>query len=245
MTDKQDTDKNPAPTPHLPEFEGVIPIGVVTKLNGAGERIQRSMHLEEKVVLVVEARVGNVGHGVTKDGVKRIHTLKVADVYELDGPEGVRLLNTVKERWRLANPGADELPLEQAQSVGDVVEGITDSSGVALTPGDREALGLDDTSRDPVVVVFDGDIRKLWPDEFGNTPRPDAGDRLPVPGAKGRNAKAEVLVCALVDAVTGDTVAEWTEFEENARLAAEEEAVAREEARLDREATEELETARN
>lgn len=250
MPDEQapdtETTEPPAPRAHLPEFEGVIPIGVVTKLNGAGERIQRSMHLEERVVLVVEAKVGNVGHGVTKDGVKRIHTLQVADVYELAGREGVRLLNTVKERWRTANPGADELPLEQAQSVGDVVDGIANESGVVMTPEDLKELGLTDASKDPVVAVFEGGTRVLWPDDFGRDPgqRPTAGERRPVPGSRGKKAKEEVLVRELVDALSGETIAEWTDEQEDARLAELEAELAREEARLDREAADELEAAR-
>src|SRR4051812_6699650 len=87
----------------LPDFEGVKPVGVVTRLNGAGERIVRPMHYEEKVVLVVEAEVTGVGPGKTSAGMKRVHTLAVRDVYEIEGKPGRRILNALRQAYRTAD----------------------------------------------------------------------------------------------------------------------------------------------
>lgn len=178
----------------LPEFEGLQPVAVVSKLNGAGQRIRRPMHLGERVLLLVEAEVAAVGHGRTDEGVKRLHTLKVEDLWEIGGRVGRRFANEVKQAWAAAND-VDPLPMKVA---GDR----------ALT----EALGLGDTG-DPVVAVFANAARAVWPDDFPKgAGRPKVGDRLAVPG----DAGDDELVVELVDCTSGRVLDTWDDHPDGA-----------------------------
>lgn len=99
-----------------PEFEGRMPIGIVTKLNGSGQRINTARHLEESVVLLVEAEVSGVSHDLRKDGIVRVQTLGVVDLYELHDSEATELLKTVRARYRKAQDEANgraPLPLDE------------------------------------------------------------------------------------------------------------------------------------
>jgi hypothetical protein len=254
-TDDQATDEvaiQPAlPTIELPSFEGVKPVGVVTKVNGAGSRIHRAMHLDEKVVLVIEARVSNVGHGTTDDGVKRVHTLRVADLYELEGKAGATLIRSLRQAYNLADDarhGRAALgmaELEQPESNAAGISVVVDDEGrvhTAPAEGGEVLEGLPHV--DVAVLVFEDESRALWPDDFAGAtgPHPEAGERLRKPGAKAKDEPA--LIRRVLDADTGETLEEWTEEQENDRLLALEREAALEEARLDREATEELLAAR-
>lgn len=205
------------PTGELPEFEGIQPVGVITKVTGAGQRIRRAMHMDERVVIVVEAEIAKVGHDRTDDGVKRVHTLKTLDLFELGGRAGKRLLNHLKERYRQAEE-VDPLPFKEAGDEALVADalGKTDASGVAITRDELAELGLADPSNDPVMVVLDDGTRALWPDDWGSKPpaRPDAGDTIRPFSGDG----PELLVRELVDAESGETLAEWTDADEEAGL---------------------------
>lgn len=199
----------------LPDFEGRTPIGVLTSLQGAGQRIVRPLHLDETVTLVVKARVSNVQHPMTKDGMKRQHVLKVEDLYELPGRIGTRLLGQCAKAYRLADDSRHgRTALEGLVGEGDGIEVTTDGAGVVLTPEDRAALGLDDGGSDAVVVVFADGARALWPDDWGRHPieRPAAGESVAVPGG----GDDLVLVRRLLDPVTGEALAEFTEADEEA-----------------------------
>lgn len=222
----------------LPEFEGRLPVGVLTKVNGAGQRIVRPLHLEERVVLIVEAKVSNVGHAITNDGVKRVHTLAVDDLYELEGKEGQRLVRVLREAYRLADDqraGRQTLPIEGLNGHGPEV--TTDDHGNVLTPSEiagLQGIDLTDGSRDPVVVVIDDGTRLLWPDEFDrDEPRPTVG-----PQASGQ------VVRQLLDADTGETLAELTDEEVDAALDVLETQARRAEAAEDVAAGQELERGR-
>jgi hypothetical protein len=234
----------------LPTFEGIQPVGVVCKLNGAGSRIVRAMHYEERVVLVVEAEVSNVGHGKTGDGMKRIHTLSVKDLFELEGKPGATLIRSLRQAYKLSE---DQRAGRTAfEGIGDVdpADGLelhVDESGAVLTTAELaerrgELLGL--PVIDVAVLVFDDGTRALWPDDFAEAtgPHPEAGESIRLPGAKEHDEP--VVVRQVLDADTGETLEEWTDEQENERLRELEEAAARDEARADREAAEELERGR-
>ena len=216
----------------LPEFEGLRPIGVLTKLKGAAQRINRPMHHGEKVILVVEAEVSGVNHPMTKEGLKREHVLQVGDLYELAGRPGNRLMSRLKNAWRLADDDRHgRTALEGIAEGADGVELATDGSGVVLTDGDLDALGLSDSGSDPVLAVFLGGARCAWPDDFAaGDPRPNPGDVLAVPGGDG----GEDLVVELLDMFSGETLGTWSEDDQ-----------ARREAAQDREVVEELEARRD
>lgn len=251
--DAPDVAVQPAlPALELPDFEGVKPIGVVTKVNGAGNRIARAMHLEDRVVLVIEAEVSNVGHAATDDGVKRVHTLRVKDLYELEGKAGVTLLRSLRQSYRLADDarhgrarlGMAELEQPEGNAAGISV--VVDEEGRVHTApaGEGDDLGLPHV--DVAVLVFDDEARFLWPDDFpGATgPHPEAGERLAKPGDK---AGALFTVRAVLDADTGETLEEWTDEQENDRLLELERELAEQEradAAADRDATDELLAAR-
>jgi hypothetical protein len=235
----------------LPSFEGVKPVGVVTKVNGAGSRIFRAMHLDEKVVLVIEARVSNVGHGTTDDGVKRIHTLRVADLYELEGKAGASLLRSLRQAHQIADDqrhGRKPIlaDLEQPESNAAGIDVVVDEEGRVHTATVSGGDGLGLPLVDVAVLVFEDEFRALWPDDFPDAsgPHPEAGEHLAKPGDK---AGALFQVRKVLDADTGETVDEWTDEQEEARLLAEEQRLEEEErehARQDREATDELLAAR-
>jgi hypothetical protein len=232
----------------LPEMEGVRPVGVVTSLNGSGERIQRPIHYGERGVLVVEYELEEVGLKKTGQGPKRAQRLKVLDLYELPGKPGAKLLRSLRTAYRMADDqrhGRRRLDLSNTDDhVG--MEVAADGSGVVMTPGERgslSGLGLPDV--DAFVLVFEGGQRALWPDEFEDgaaalpSERPGAGDQLVPPGAK-----AERTVWEVLDVDTGEAIEEWDEEREQARLVEAERLAAEQEARADVEALAELERGR-
>lgn len=231
------------PTLELPDFEGIRPVGVVTKVNGAGSRIARPLHLEERVVLVVEVEVSNVGHAATDAGVKRIQTTTVKDLYELEGKAGKTLLRSLRQAYAIADDqrhGRRPIlaDLEQPDGNAAGVDVVVDEQGRVHTA----SLGLPHV--DVAVLVFGDGTRALWPDDFpaASGPHPEAGERIHRPGAK-KDAEPE-LVRQVLDADTGETLEEWTDEQEDARLRELEHELAVEEARQDREAADELLAAR-
>src|SRR3954470_13170104 len=87
------------PIAGLPDFEGHRPVGVVTKVNGSGERIHRPMAYQEKVVLIVECTVDDVSHKRTNEGMKRRHTLVVDDLWEAPANEATTLLARCRQAY--------------------------------------------------------------------------------------------------------------------------------------------------
>lgn len=233
------------PTLELPDFEGLKPSGVVTRVNGAGNRIARALHLEDRVVLVVECEVSNVGHAVTDDGIKRVHTLRVKDLYELEGKPGLTLLRSLRQAYRLADDhrhGRKPIlaDLEQPDGNGAGVDVVVDDLGQIHTATNDLGLPIVDVA----VVVFEDGTRALWPDDFAGATglHPMAGDRIMRPGAK-KDTEPE-LIRKVLDADTGETLEEWTDEQEDERLKALEHELAVSEAAEDREAADELLTSR-
>lgn len=231
------------PTLELPEFEGLKPVGVVTKLTGAGERIGRAMHHGERVVLLVEAELVDVRHPKTKDGIKRHQVLTVADLYEIEGPAGKRLLTAQREAYRLADDQRHgRKVLTDGVGTIRVPAGLTDDHGhpldeeaLAELRGDPLAAAMADPGLDPVTVVFEDPMSPLsWPDEF------EPGTPKPAPGS----FVGDRQVREWLDPDTGDVLAEWTDEQEDARLAELEAAAMAEEAAGNRAAMEELEAGR-
>jgi hypothetical protein len=238
MTDVQPT----LPTLELPEFEGLLPVGVVTKLTGAGERIGRAIHHDDRVVLLVEAELVDVRHPKTKDGIKRHQVLKVADLYEVEGAEGRRLLTMMRENYRKADDARhNRRVLTEGVGTIRVPAGVTDDHGhpldeeaLAEVRGDRFVEAMADPGLDPVVVVFDDRSSRYWPDDF------DPGASKPAPGS----FVGDLQVREWLDPDSEDVVAEWTDEEEDARLARLEAEALAEEAAGNRAAVEELEVGR-
>lgn len=217
----------------LLEFEGVQPVGVITSLTGAGQRITRPLGLDHRVILVVEAEVINVNHKTTKDGVKRVHTLSVKDLYEAEGKEGIKLLSNV----RLANRKADDerkgimsLDLETKTDHGLTL----DENGTALTPEEAAAAKGDEVADltagpEPVVLIFSDKSRAIWPADFVGyqVDEPYAGDFVLNPNSEKSDA---MQVIEVLDVVTGEVIEAWTDELEKERLIELEEKLKAEEA---------------
>lgn len=240
------------PSLDLPEFEGITPVAVLTRLKGTGQRVHRAIHPEDgKVILLVEAELSDVQHPKTKEGWKRVQILAASEMYLLEGKTSKRLLAGAKEAYRLAD---DARHGRQALAVGAAAavlgeKGFTDASGTPLTDEDLAELRGDvvgryavDRGLDPVVYVLEDGTRALWPDDWQGTgqPKVHAGDVVPRPG----DGDEELRVVRVDDADTGETIEEWTAEQEDARLAALEEEALREEAVADRETVEQLQAAR-
>ena len=137
----------------LPEFEGVQPVGVVTKINGASQRITRAIHLGESGVALVEWRSEAINHKRTKDGLKRHQTLDVLEMWELPAEQSDLLLAQARRQKRIEDDertGAQ--PIVGLEDAGDQV--VTDNAGVVMTDGEvAEATG-----------------KPLIPDDSGDTP---------------------------------------------------------------------------
>lgn len=229
----------------LPEFEGTAPIGVVTKVTGTGQRITRAMHYEERVLLLVEAEVGNVAHVKTGDGMKRVHGLAVRDLYELDADEGQALLRKHRSKYRQIedekagrNPLAFDDTAQPAQYIAD--------GGVVLTGREiAEQRGeIYDPDGDLLTVEFADGTRGLWPEDWAGSGQTLAsvGGRMRLPaGEPGETGQ----VVRLLDVESGAVVAEWSDEDEAERLDAAEAAALAEEAAEDRAALEVLEGGRS
>jgi len=222
------------PSLELPEYHGRQPVGMKTSVNGAGNRISRPHSIGDRVVAVIELKVKTAGHEETDDGLVYAEKHKVVDFFEVQGDPGARLLSAVRNAYRTADDaksGREPLP-----DLGTA--GVTDASGVALTPSElAELAGLDpvramlDDDATPVVVLYSDGARELWPDDFdAGAPRPTAGEKFDAPG---EGPAAYVYVEKLLHAETGETVAEWTPEQEDARLLELEEEQAAEEARAE------------
>lgn len=206
------------PTLELPDYHGRKPVGMKTSVNGAGTRITRGHSIDDRIVFVVEAEVKKAGHEQTDDGLVYSEVLKVMDLFEIGGEPGKRLLSAVRVSYRTADDqreGRTSIPeLETA--------GVTDSSGVVLTEAELAELRGDPVramlsdSMTPVVVLYSDGARELWPDDFdANAPRPHVGERFET---EDEGPVAYVYVEKLLHAETGETLAEWTREEEEARL---------------------------
>ena len=202
------------PTLELPEYRGRKPVGMKTSINGAGNRVSRPHGIDDRVVLVLEAEVKRAGHEKTDDGLVYAEVLKVRDLFEIAGDAGLRLLSTVRQQYRVAD---DER--EGRQPIPGV-DGWTDESGTVVSPDELAALrddparALADERITPVVVIFSDGARQLWPEEFDpGEGRPKAGDRF-----EGDEEDSYVYVAEILHAETGETLEDWTEAQEEARL---------------------------
>lgn len=202
----------------FPPFEGQPVVEAVLKF--AGELVvRRPLPLGARVVVIHELVVHDSGHKATDGGVKATYGALKATAYELEGRLGVRALAAARKADRLATEtGSGRTPIEgfvDAEGDADGLELTTDGAGVVMTPEELAELGLADGSDDPRVVILFGGQRTMWPDDFPKgTPRPDAGDMVAVPGSTDEDAQ----VVEVLDPLTGETVAAWTDEDEDARL---------------------------
>lgn len=217
------------PTLELPEYRGRKPVGMKTSINGAGNRVSRPHGIDDRVVLVLEAEVKKAGHEKTDDGLVYSEILKVRDLFEIAGDAGLRLLSTVRQSYRVAD---DER--EGRQPIPGV-DGWTDESGTVVSPDELAALrddparALADERVTPVVVLFSDGARQLWPEEFEEgEARPAVGDRY-ADERFGGGPASYVYVAKLLHADTGETLEEWTDAQEEARLLRMEDQAANEE----------------
>lgn len=169
------------PTLELPEYHGRKPVGMRTGVNGAGNRITKAHSIDDRVIILIEARVKKAGHEQTDDGLIYTETLKVLDLFEIAGDQGARLLSTVRSAYRTADDAtAGRAPVP---GLGDV--GYTDASGVVLTSKEVAALRGDPVRAliteglTPVVVIYSDGKRESWPDDFAKDfPRPYLGQEF-------------------------------------------------------------------
>lgn len=217
----------------LPDYHGRKAVGMKTKLTGAGNRVSRPHEIGEKFVLVLEVRAKGDGHEETDDGILYVQTAKVLDLFEIPGEPGLRLISTLRQAHRLAeDSGNGREPFE-----GLGTAGVTDAAGTVLTPtelaelrGDPVRSMLDDATT-PVVVLYSDGARELWPDDFDTEAvRPVAGERF---RTDGDGPIAYVYVSKLLDVSTGETLSEWTDEQEEARLLELEQTAETEEARAE------------
>lgn len=226
---------SPLPRVGLPDFEGATPSGVDTKITGAGQRIERALYLEERLVVLAEVEVTNVAHTAGKGGVRRSHTMQVRDLYELPGKEGRRQLARLRTSFRQARDealGRTALPVFDDTSTPEC---FTDASGVLLTPEElAEKQGLQiDLDIDGVVLVFGDGQRGLWPHDWEGLDQ-----SLGIPGQTMRRPNSSdagdvAQVRQWLDPDSGEVIDEWSEEDEDARLEAVEESLAGDEAEAD------------
>lgn len=214
QTDDDVTVQPTLPTLELPEYHGRRPVAMKTSVSGAGNRISRSHEIGERVVLVLETRVRRAGHEeIDDDGLVYAETLKVVDLFEVQGPAGKRLLSTVRQAHRTSDDarlGRASLPLGAEWTEPGYADGAAlTPTGLAEFRGDP-AAALGDERLSPVVVVYSDKARELWPDDFEpGVARPNVGDRFEVEG-EGSGPVDYVYVEELLHADTGETVAKWT-----------------------------------
>lgn len=226
----------------LPEIDGIQPVGVVTKLRGTGQRIDRSLHLGEKTWLLVEAEVAEAYKlKATGDGPKLYQVLQVVDLFELDPDEDeetkalVRATRAFHQDLDDRRAGRTRLPSDDTRQP-EGVAGIVDSYGVVMSAAEiAEARGIDlDPAGDDVVVEFFGGDRYSWPADWLGT-----GQSLAAVGGFMREPGAEPgevsQVQRLLRPDDGSVIDEWTAEDEDRRLlAAEQAAEAAEAAEADR-----------
>lgn len=237
-TEEEDVEATPQPLPTLglPEFEGIIPIAVQTTINGSGQRITRPLHHGEKIILIIEAEVNNIAHPRTKDGIKRQQVLGVEDMYELAGERGRKVLSTLRTAYRLSEDkrtGNNAIAgwTEPPEHLDDGLEVTVDKSGTQLLPHEAAALRGDDPIDElidekltPAVLVFDDGLRALWPADYAadvvtaTEQRPTAGGEFLKP-RKPRERKPRFGVVREILNEAGETLEEWTDEDEDARLA--------------------------
>lgn len=194
------TNQPTLPSLELPEYMGRKPIGMKTSITGAGNRISSHHAIGDRVVLVIEGKVKKAGHEDTDDGLVYVETIKVVDQFEVAGQPGRTLLSTMRSAHRTADDARSGV--QAIDGLGEV--GYTDASGVVLTPREVAALRGDpvramvtDGLR-PVVVVYEDEVRQLWPDDFvQDEPRPTIGQAVLDDGEVRK-------VAALLDAETGE-----------------------------------------
>lgn len=224
----------------LPEFEGQVPIGVNTKITGAGQRIARALHLDDRVYLLVEATVANVGHKTNDAGLVREHKLKVEDLFELDD-DGRRILARHRAAAKEAEDraaGREPLPFTHDDTENIEIRSRFDASGISLGP-DQDLPGLLDPEA-LLTVRFAGGVSGLWPDDWegsGQSLVRTAGGSMRLPG--GGPGDTGVVV-SVSDVDSGAVVSEWTDVHDEVLSAVE----AAEEAAGNRAAVEALEAAR-
>jgi hypothetical protein len=181
-------------------FDGFDTDSITTTISGVASRITRPLHHREVITVVAQVEVTALSFPATKSGIARRQSGAVLDAFELSGKAGRHLVNELKQAH-------DPSPLPfgakaDAAIVDAVVAGVTDGSGIVVTPGDRDALGL--AGSGTVAVIFAGGARCAWPDDFAkDIGQPKIGDVVEVPGAG-----ADDEVTELLDMATGQPLVE-------------------------------------
>jgi len=208
----------------LPEIDGIVPVGVVTKIRGTGQRIERPAHLGERMLLLVEAEIDSACQlKQTDEGPKLHQGLKILDLFEVtDDDQATSLMRTARSMHRIADDAdAGRIPLTFGSDTRQPL-GVVDGSGVVLTPAEVfEARGVDvDPVGDVLVVEFADGTKGLWPDDWQGTDQELAavGGEMRPPGAEPGDV---VQVLRLLDEGSGEPIDEWTEEDEERRLVAE------------------------
>lgn len=131
----------PQPLDHLPETrDGRKPVGMKSKVTGAGNRVTDPHNLGDTVIAIVELRCRQTGHEATDDGLLYVESLKVTDFFVLDRERGGELLAEERQRTREAK---GEPPLgDGAHEPFRGSEYTTTGDGIVMTPSERADAGL-------------------------------------------------------------------------------------------------------
>lgn len=144
-------------------FDAVDPVGTKTQVSGATERL-RPLDYDERVVVVLEATVRSAGVKPSGDGPIWVQALKAGDFYLLDGPLGAAVLDKLRAERRSAEDQAAGIEVLPG------FDGVTDASGVVVTPGDEADLAgeepelPDENLPTPDTVTEDEEVINLPPE---------------------------------------------------------------------------------
>ena len=235
QTDDAEVDAEQAPLEAI-TFEGKPVAAIVTKLSGSLDEVARPIHPGDRGYVLVEWKFGGANHN--GDPLKRTQTLDVHGAFEVGQAEAEPLMAA----HRAAAVAARDEALGRRSlgaEVDDTVQVTTNADGVVMTAAElAEARGDLLPADRSFAVEFLGGARGVWPEAWlglGQTLAAVGGTmRLPESTALGEVDQ----VIRWVDLESGEALAEWTEGDEEARLADLEQALAVAEAKADREVVE-------
>lgn len=115
------------------EAAGLQVTGVVTRLGGSTTALASSLEVGQRVAIVADAVVTDVGLKGPGSEIRLVRVLKANDLYEVGGDAGTRVLGALREARRSYEPNLAH----------DVLPGIVatiDAEGVLITEAERAAL---------------------------------------------------------------------------------------------------------
>lgn len=127
------------PDLELPKHKDRLPVAMSTSLTGASSRTGRAHTLDDVVVLVIEAKVADVGHKVTKKGLIYHERFDVQDAFELGSESARAVLQGARVAYRQADDARHgRVPLIEEKAPSKLV--WADASGSVLDDDDLAAI---------------------------------------------------------------------------------------------------------